>query len=61
MLGKTSAYRKCDRPTFGIYKELHPDSMNNDTVIDRPGCKALSPSCIAEGRRTKKIDIKMQH
>jgi hypothetical protein len=61
MVGKTSAYRNCDRPTFGIYKDRPPDSMNNDTVSDRPGCKALSPSCIAEGRRTKKIDIKMQY
>jgi hypothetical protein len=60
MVGKTSAYRKCDRPTFAIYKELPPDSMNNDTVSDRPGCQALSPSCMASGRITNKIDIKMQ-
>jgi len=60
MVGKTSAYRNCDRPTFGIYKELPADSMNNDTVSDRHSCQAQCPSCIASGRRTKKIDIKMQ-
>jgi hypothetical protein len=60
MVGKTSAYRNCDRPTFAIYKDLPPDPMNNDTVSDRPSCQALSPSCIAEGRITKKIDITMK-
>jgi len=39
MVGKTSSYRNCDRPTFEIYKALHPDSMNNDTVSDRPVAK----------------------
>src|SRR4028118_762182 len=57
---KSAPYRNCDRPTFGIYKALPPNSMNNDTVSDRPGCKALCPSCIAERRRMKKRDIKMQ-
>jgi hypothetical protein len=61
MVGKTSGYRNCDRPTFEIYKALPPDSMNNDTMSDRPGCKALCPSCIAQGRITNKIDIKMQY
>ena len=60
MVGKTSAYRNCDRPTFGIDKDLPPDSMNNHTVSDRHRCKALCPSCIASGIITKKIDIKMQ-
>ena len=60
MVGKASAYRKCDRPKFGIYKDLPPDSINNDTVSDRHSYKALSPSCIAERRITNKIDIKMQ-
>jgi len=60
MVGKTSAYRNCDRPTFGIYKNLRLDSMNNDTVSDRHSCKALCPSCIAERRITNKIDVKMQ-
>jgi len=61
MVGKASAYRKCDRPTFWRYKDLPPDSLNNnDTVSDRHSCKALSPSCIAERRITNKIDIKMQ-
>jgi hypothetical protein len=60
MVGKTSAYRNGDRPTFGIYKDLHPGSMNNDTVSDRHSCQALSPSCIASGIITNKIDIKMQ-
>ena len=60
MVGKTSAQRNCDRPTFGIYKDLSPDSMNNDTVSDWHNSKALCPSCIASGRITKKIDIKMQ-
>jgi len=46
--------------TLGIYKDLPPDSMNNDTVSDRHSCKALSPSCIASGRITNKIDVKMQ-
>ena len=48
MVGKTSAYRNCDIPTFGIYKDRPPDSMNNDTVSDRPGRKVLCRSCIAE-------------
>ena len=60
MLGKTRAYRNCDLPTFGIYKDRLPDSINNDTVSDRHSCQALSPSCIAEERRMNKIDIKMQ-
>jgi len=60
MVSKTSAYRNCDRPTFGIYKELPPDSMNNDTVSDRHSIQALCPSCIAFGIITNKIDIKMQ-
>jgi len=52
---KSIPYRNCDRPTFGIYKDLAPDFMNNYTVSDRPGCKALCPSCIAERRKRKEI------
>jgi len=57
---KSALYRNCERPTFGIYKYLPPDSLNKDTVSDRHSGKAIYPSCIAEKRITKKIDIKMQ-
>ncbi|WP_445172234.1 hypothetical protein [Microcoleus sp.] len=57
MVGKTSAYRNCDRPTLGVYKDMPPDFMNNDTVSDRHSCKALCPCCIVEGKITKKNAI----